>query len=239
MRILSATTPEARRRRVCLLIVVLLGAFWSTVASAEEPRWQAELRPSASGEFSAEPAFAGMGYLFPLRLHLARGGTVDGTLGGVDLDGRQLLLLLSRGELLVDFRLVGEVTPLAPRLRGDGPGGLVAPPVLKNNLSVKYRWRPTWRSHLGVALSFLLPGLGQFIQTRDRHVGILVMSGALSAVAVGLLALYGPSAYGPQARRGVAGVFFGLGGSVAIGGAIHAYRTGRERVPVRRPRLDR
>ncbi len=216
-----------------------MGTLWSTVASAEEPRWQPESSPSSSGALSVEPTFAGMGYLFPLRLHLTRGGTVDGTMGGVDVGGGQLLLLLSRGELLVDFRLVRKVTPLAPLLRGDGPGGLVTPPTLKNNLSVRYRWQPTWRSHLGVALSFLVPGLGQFIQTRDRNVGFLVLSGALSSVAVGLLALYGPSAYGPQARRGVAGVFFGLGGAVALGGAIHAYRTGRERVAVHRPRLDR
>jgi hypothetical protein len=222
-----------------LIALVLIATLWSTEAWAEEPRWQPEPSPSASGPLSVGPAFAGMGYLFPLRLHLTRGGTVDGTLGGIDVDGGQLLLLLSRGELLVDFRLVGRVTPLAPLLRGDGPGGLVVPPPLKNNLSVKYRWQPTWRSHLGVALSFLLPGLGQFIQTRDRQVGFLVLSGALSSVAVGLLALYGPSASGPQARRGVAGVFFGLGGAVAIGGAIHAYRTGRERVVVRGSRLDR
>ena len=222
-----------------LIALVLMGTLWSTGASAEEGRWPAEPSLSAPDVLPAGPAFAGMGYLFPLRLHLTRGGSVEGTLGGVDVDGGRLLLMLSRGELLVDFRLVRTVTPLAPLLRGDGPGGLVAPPILKNARSVRYRWKPTWRSHLGVALSFLVPGLGQFIQTRDRHVGILVLSGALSSVAVGLLALYGPSTYGPQARRGVAGVFFGLGGAVAVGGAIHAFRTGRERVAVHRPRLDR
>lgn len=222
-----------------LIALVVMGMLCSTLAWAEEAHWEPEPGPSAPLAFSTEPAFAGMGYLFPLRLDLTRGGTVAGTMGGIDADGGQLLLLLSRGDLLVDFRLIRKVTPLAPLLRGDGPGGLVAPPILKNNLSVRYRWRPTWRSHLGVALSFLVPGLGQFIQTQDRHVGFIVLSGALSAVAIGLLALYGPSSYGPQARRGIAGVFFGLGGSVALGGAIHAYRAGRERVPVHRSRLDR
>jgi len=211
---------------------VLLGSLWATAAYAGEARWLPETPTSSSAEMRQGPVFSGMGYLFPLRLHLSRGGTIDGGMGGVDDDGGLLLLLLSQGELLVDFRLIVGVTPLASlsgkaeMLQEEGP------PPLKDNLSVKFHWRPTWRSHLGVALSFFLPGVGQFIQTRDREVGFLVMSGVLASVAVGLLALYGPSAYGPAARRGLAGVFFGLGATVALGGAVHAFQTGRERVAV-------
>ena len=38
------------------------------------------------------PHFLGMTYMFPLRLHLARGGHIDGALGGVDPEAGELLL---------------------------------------------------------------------------------------------------------------------------------------------------
>jgi hypothetical protein len=239
---LNATTLDAALGlRLLRLIALGLGiTLWAGSAWAGEARWLPDSNPTAEAAMRQGPAFSGMGYLFPLRLHLSRGGTIDGGMGGVDQDGGLLLLLLSQGDLLVDFRLIVGVTPLARLGVDDGSAeGSPAPPPLRDNLPVKFRWRPTWRSHLGVVLSFLLPGLGQFIQTRDQEAGLLVLSGVLSSVAVGLLALYGPSDYGPQARRGIAGVFFGLGGAVALGGAIHAYRIGRERVALNGPRLDR
>lgn len=183
-----------------------------------------------SGETLKGASFDGMGYLFPLRLHLSRGGFIDGGLGGVDEDSGAMLLLLSRGELLVDFHLIDAVTPLASRAEQLPELIEAGPPKIVAGAPVRYAWRPTWRSHAGVVLSFLAPGAGQFIQKKEREVGFLILGGVLSSVGLGLLALYGPSSYSPEARRAVAGVLFGVGGTVAIGGAVHAYGAGRERV---------
>lgn len=229
---MSATTPESRRlpRASWLLGVLFLILFQSAPLRAEEPHWQ----PSdgeRSEETRAGPSFDGMAYLFPLRLHLSRGGSLAGGLGGVDVSGGRLLLVLARESLLVDFGLVVGVTPLAD-LPGDEVLRGAPPPPLVDAVPVKYRWRPTWRSHLGVLLSFVLPGAGQFIQKKDRELGFLVMAGVASSVATGLLALYAPSSYGARSRATIGGLLFGLGGTVAVGGAIHAYQTGRERRPV-------
>jgi hypothetical protein len=231
-----------RLRQLLLLLLVVAAlprpavAEEATSASEGEgeaagSKWQPEAPPHTAST-RVGPSFDGLGYLFPIRLHLNRGGYIDGGMGGVDAGGGRLLLLLSRGDLLIDYELVVAVTPLADV---DAQAELLAtagPPPLRDGIPQKYRWVPTWRSHLGVLLSFLLPGAGQFIQTQNRGVGFLVMTGVLSSVAVGLLALYGPSSYGPEARRGIAGVFFGLAGGVAIGGAVNAYQSGRERRPV-------
>jgi hypothetical protein len=211
--------------------VIILGIACPATAQAESARWLPESAPLVSSS-RIGPVFDGMGYLFPLRLHLSRGGYIDGGLGGVDEGAGRLLLLLSRGQLLVDFHLIVGVTPLADLGLQASARVEDGPPILNDDLPLQYRWVPTWRSHLGVLLSFLLPGAGQFIQTTERQVGFLVMAGVLSSVAVGLLALYGPSSYGPESRKAIAGLFFGLGGTVAFGGAVHAYRTGRERRPV-------
>ena len=223
-----------------LLLLLFVGAV-PAGAWAEDPssssqnageqaglKWQPEA-PAYGDSTRAGPSFDGLGYLFPIRLHLNRGGYIDGGMGGVDADGGRLLLLLSRGDLLIDYDLVVAVTPLAELEEQAEVLARAGPPPLQDGIPQKYRWVPTWRSHLGVLLSFLLPGAGQFIQTENRGVGFLVMTGVLSSVAVGLLALYAPSSYGPEARRGIAGVFFGLAGGVAIGGAVNAYQSGRER----------
>ena len=241
-RILSAITAKERDGLVtgCALLLLL----WALLApAAVEAGEDAEVVTSRAAVLSdwqpkslapgptsrTGPSFEGMGYLFPLRLHLSRGGYIDGGMGGIDTAGGRMLLLLARGDLLVDFRLIRAVTPLADVERQADILANAGPPPLVGGVPAKYRWVPTWRSHLGVLLSFLLPGAGQFIQKREQAVGALVMSGVFSTVAVGLLALYGPSTYGPEARDALAGIFFGLGGSIAIGGAVHAYRTGRVR----------
>ncbi|MEE2830116.1 MAG: hypothetical protein VX498_13075 [Myxococcota bacterium] len=212
-------------------------------ARAGEPTWE----PGA-GDRSADtrkgPSFEGMDYLFPLRLHLSRGGHLEGGMGGIDGDRKEVLLVFQQEALRVSFDLVLAVTPLG-LLSPDPVLRSAPPPQILVERHLKYRWVPTWRSHLGVGLSFVLPGLGQFIQEREQQFGFLFLGSALASVAAGLLALYGPSNYGPQVRRGLSGVFFGLAGTVAIGAATHAHRTGRVKklvkVPARRSfrRLER
>ena len=224
------TRPAALRGTPWLVLGILAMSLLASTAQAEEPRWQ-----PGDGVLSSEsrtgPDFLGMTYLFPLRLHLSRGGYVDGGLGGVDALQGRMLLVLQNESLPIAFPLIARVTPLG-RLSPDPALRLAEPPGLRSDIPVKYRWQPTWRSHLGVLLSFVVPGAGQFIQERDQPIGFLFLGAALSSVGVGLLALYGPSSYTQRSRHALGGLFFGLAGTVAVGAAVHAHRTGRERRPV-------
>ena len=174
-----------------------------------------------------------MGYLFPLRLHLTRGGHVEGALGGVDFVRGELLLVRPKASLRVDLSLVDAVTPLGNLPPFGSAEARAAPPGMLTEEHVEFRLRPTWRSGLGLALSFVLPGAGQWIQKERPELGFLFLGGAAFFVASGLLALYGPSSYGLQQRATFGGLLFGLAGTVAIVAGAHAFQAGRERRAVR------
>jgi len=184
-----------------------------------------------SEETRSPPSFDGMAWLFPLRLHLSRGGHVDGGMGGLDSETGELLLILPREAFRVHLSLVEAVTPLGilPRaVQGVLPG----PPPLLDQHS-RYELRPTWRSRLGVVLSILMPGTGQWIQKKDQELGFLFFGSYLFLVGGAVLALLAPSGHSPIQRRVTAGVLFGLAGTVTISSGAHAWVTGRERVEVR------
>lgn len=201
-------------------------------AFAQEPGWDPDVG-ERSEQTRTPPRFEGMEYLFPLRLHFVRGGHLDGGLGGYDPATGQLLLVLKTATLEISTSLVDAVTPLG-RLPPDGTDAATAsaPPMLTRD-HVEYKLRPTWRSGLGLGLSFLLPGLGQFVQEDRKELGFLFLGGAAFFVAGGLLALFAPSSYPPRGRAAVSGVMFGLAGTVAIGAGVQAWGAGKRRVEVR------
>lgn len=183
-------------------------------------------------EATRSPAtFEGMAWLFPLRLHLSHGGHVDGGMGGVDRETGELLLILPTDAFRVHLSLVDAVTPLGVLPRPVDGVMPAAPAALQEN--AYYRLRPTWRSHLGVALSILMPGTGQWIQKEDRELGALFFGSYLFLVGAAVMALVAPSAHSPIQRRITAGVLFGLAGTVTISSGAHAWVAGRERVEVR------
>jgi hypothetical protein len=168
-----------------------------------------------------------MGYMFPLRLQLVYGGSIDGGFGGVDPAAREILLVRPRRSFRVHFSLIDSVVPLAPLLPEDESGQRPDPPPISAEQPLELRWRPTWRSHLGAVMSFLLPGTGQFIQRDQVGVGVLFLVSDLFFVTAGVLALFGPSQMAPSHRRGVGGTFIALALSTSILSSVHAFRAGR------------
>jgi hypothetical protein len=212
------------------LLIGLLATFLGiSAAHAEDPEWL-----PGDGERTEEtrsgPSFGGMDYLFPLRLHLVRGGFIEGTMGGMDEVEGEFLLLRPGDAFRIDVRLIDSVTPLG-RIPV-GREGIKAPPPMLVERHSEFRWRPTWRSGAGLALSFLLPGAGQWIQESHQELGFIFLGGAAFFVATGLLALYAPSQYGPVQRRILSGIMFGMAGTVSITAGAHAWTTGRRRVEV-------
>jgi len=206
------------------------------VAGPAAARAQDEAWAPDDGERTAEtrtpPAFEGMSYLFPLRLHLTRGGHIDGAMGGYDPDTGEFLLLLPTTTLQLSVSLVDAVTPLGGLPEPDSDAASEPAPPMLSTLHTEYKMRPTWRSGLGLGLSFVMPGLGQFLQEDRKELGFLFLGGAAFFVAGGLLALLAPSSYPPTARRAIGGIMFGFAGTVAIGAGAHAWTSGKRRVEV-------
>lgn len=220
---------------VRLLIAVATLTLLPAVALADEA-WVPD--PGERTEQTrTPPKFDGMAYLFPLRLHLSLGGHLDGGMGGLDPESGELLLVLPTDAFRIHVSLIEAVTPLG-RLPRPVAGLLPPPPPLLQD-HTEFRLRPTWRSHLGVALSVLMPGTGQWIQRSDQELGLLFFGSYLFLVGTAVLALLAPSGHSPIQRRITAGVLFGLAGTVTISSGAHAWVTGRERVEVRRGPLER
>lgn len=218
--------------RPALLIFVLLGLLVAPRARAGD--WEPD-----DGERSEQtrpgPDFLGMGFLFPLRLHLSRGGYVDGQIAGADDDGGELMLLVGPGRRLrIDYHLVTGVTPLGELPDADSALVDQRPPALAS-LDVVYRRRPTWRSGLGFALNLLAPGTGHFIQRQERSLGFLFLGLDVFFLAAGSLAAFAPSRLSDRERVFFGAVFFALDGFTRGTAAGHAFNLGRERtaVPVR------
>ena len=171
------------------------------------------------------PRFEGLVYFQPVRLHLSLGGYVEGVFGGADSTTGEVLLVLPASRFRVSFQLIDSVTPL-------GAAGMIHETGdLKEILDDRHterRLMPTWRSHVGVALSLLAPGTGQFLQTKDREFGFLFMGLELFMAAGALLAGFAAPGLERQERIGIVATFATVGVGVSITAAIHAFQTGRE-----------
>ncbi len=178
------------------------------------------------------PDFAGMGFLFPLRLHLVRGGHVDGKIAGADDATGELLLIPRPGyQLRIDYHLVTGVTPLGKLPAPDSTLADQRPPTLAS-VDVVYRRKPTWRSGLGFALNLLAPGTGHFIQKDDKALGFLFLGLDAFFLAAGSLAAFAPSRLSDRERVFFGAVFFGFDLFTRGTAAGHAFELGRERAAV-------
>lgn len=177
--------------------------------------------------------FDGIEYLSKVRLHLRLGGFVDGGFGGARFEptGGEVKLVLLGRTLEIDLALVDGVSPLSAPSRVVDGVPLPALP-LSRELSVRYELRPTWRSHLGVGLSALLPGAGMFIQESEREFGFLYLGLGAFFASSGVFALVGPSQQAVSQRRALSGVLFGFGVGNSVISAIHAFQSGRRPTPV-------
>ncbi len=205
------------------------------VEDAAEPAGRQSLRsPGLDGwepdggdrlEHTREGArFEGLIYLHPVRLHLSLGGHVEGSYGGVDSETEEVLLVLPRSRFRIAFPLIGAVTPL-------GPVDLIDDVEVREILDRKHtetRLMPTWRSHVGLALSFLAPGTGQFIQKKDPELGFLFMGLEIFMAAGAILAAFAAPSLELQDRIGITAGFATVGVGISITAAVHAFQTGRE-----------
>ena len=182
--------------------------------------------------------FRGMGFLFPLRLHLQRGGFIDGKVGGLDQESGELMLILPLTRFRVSASLVSATTPLGTLPDPDSFLAAQMPPSMVSSEAV-YKLRPTWRSGVGMVLNSLAPGTGTFIQKEGKALGFLFLGMDIFFLSAGLLAAFAPSRLGNTERAFFAGVFFAFDGVARGAGAAQAYTAGRERtlVPVREPSL--
>ena len=206
----------------------------SALAASHRPWSPADAAPGPSTR--ADAGFHGVWILDPIRLHLSRGGFAEGALGGVDRARGAVLLVEPDASLWVDLSLLSAVSLLgASRPQRDGFGDLLPEPLPRSDpAAVRYVLRPTWRSHVGVLLSTLLPGTGQFIQEENRRVGWIFLAAWTFVVAAGVLALVSPAWPPTQERATIAATFFGVGLAFNVTAAIHAFQQGRRRVPVPR-----
>ncbi|MCO4771164.1 MAG: hypothetical protein KDA24_14105 [Deltaproteobacteria bacterium] len=182
------------------------------------------------------PDFRGMGFLFPVRLHLSLGGHIDGKIAGLEEGSGDLMLVLPLTQFRVHTSLVTAVTP-----RGNlpPPGSAMAdrlPPPLVSQKSV-YKLKPTWRSGVGMALNILAPGTGSFIQKKEQSLGFLFLGLDIFFLSAGALAAFAPSRLQERERAFFGIIFFAFDGLTRAAGGAQAFAAGRERtlVPVRVP----
>ena len=215
-----------------LLPLVALGVLLASSARAGD--W--EPGPGDRTEATrTRPDFSGMGFLFPLRLHLVRGGHIDGQVAGVDAGLGELLLVTGPGqEVRIDYLLLDALTPLAALPAADSPLAGRTPPGLAS-AAVVSRLRPTWRSGLGLTLNLLAPGTGHFIQTDEKSLGFLFLGMDVFFLAAGSLAAFAPSRLSAQERVFFGGAFFAFDLLTRGIGAAHAFGLGRERIQVLAP----
>ncbi len=219
-----------------MVLFLLVAVSSARAEEPERPAWTPD-EGVRSAQTRTPPSFRGLEYLAAIRLHLIRGGHIDGGLGGVDPETGDLLLVLPRGPLEIELGLVDAVTPLGTLPPPGSPGADAPPPEMITREHVEYRLRPTWRSRAGLALSLVLPGAGQWIQEDQQELGFVFLAGAALFVGSGLLALYGPTSYTAAQRGTVAAIMFGFAGSVSLASGVHAWTAGRRRLPKRvRPR---
>lgn len=219
---------------LALAIALLLpgaAAAEETAAPPETTEW--EPGPGERTEATrSRPDFTGMGFLFPLRLHLLRGGHVDGQIAGASPDQAQLLLIVGPGrQFRVDYDLVTAVTPLADLPDPSSSFASRQPPSLAD-VEVVYRSKPTWRSHAGLALNLIAPGTGHFIQKKEKALGFLFLGMDLFFLTAGSLAFFAPSRLQPRERAFFGIAFFSFDALTRGIGAGSAFNLGRERTAI-------
>lgn len=175
--------------------------------------------------------FTGMGFLFPVRLHLTRGGHIDGKVAGFDPETGEFMFVLPLTRFRVDSVLVRRLTPLGTLPEPGSPTASRLPPPLVA-ASTTYKLKPTWRSGLGLALNLVAPGTGSFIQTTDKELGFLFLGMDIFFVSAGLLAILAPSRLTDRQRAFFGVVFFAFDGLTRGIGAGQAFAAGRERTLV-------
>ena len=221
------------RALICCLLCAL--AAPGLASADDEVPWV-----PGPGEETAETRagvdLRGMGFLFPIRLHLSYGGFIDGKVGGLDPDSQELMLVLPLTQFRVDPVLIRAVTPLGDLPEPGSESAARLPPPMVSASSV-YKLRPTWRSGLGMALNALAPGTGTFIQKEGKGLGFLFLGMDVFFLGAGLLAALAPSNLAQRERVFFAGVFLAFDGLTRAAGAAQAFAAGRERtlVPVRAP----
>lgn len=160
----------------------------------------------------------------PVRLHLRLGGFVDGDFEGARMErtGGEVVLAIDGRPVIIDAGVVAATSPLA------APSGFAIEPPEPLVLT------PTWRSHVGAVLSYVVPGAGQWIQRRDRALGVVFFALGAFLDTSGILALSIQAGGQPKAQRQAIGVLaLGLSVGNSTLAAIHAWRTGRELRPAR------
>jgi len=214
------------------------GSEESPPAAAEADELDDELDPGwvpGPGEETAETRqgadFTGMGFLFPVRLHLTQGGHLDGKVAGLDPESGEFMFVLPLSRFRIDSTLVRALTPLAKLPEpGSDRASRLPPPLVA--ATTTYKMKPTWRSGLGFALNLLAPGTGSFIQKEDKELGFLFLGLDIFFVSAGLLATLAPSRLTDRQRAFFGVVFFAFDGLTRGIGAGQAFAAGRERTLV-------
>jgi|GEM_PF-4766384 len=218
-----------------VVLLVSLGSSQEAYAEPEAEEVRSEQKPEEKPPEAelvertpvTERSFDGMSYRFPLRLILLYGGSLEGALGGVDSAANELLLMRPQRSVRVHFKLIDKIEPLAPLLTADALGVRPPAPSVAGS-ALKLKWKPTWRSHLGAVMSFVLPGTGQFIQRDERAIGVLFLASDLFFLTASMLAFFGPSQLAPSHRKIVGGTFAGLALTTSLLSSIHAFKAGME-----------
>ncbi len=203
-------------------VVLAFACLVAAPAAAEDAEWEPD-QGERSDITRDGPRFEGFIYMHPMRLHLVRGGHVEGAFGGVDAGRGEVLLVLPRTRFRIDFHLIDAVTPLTGVLNGT-----TEVKDILDRRHVERRLMPTWRSHAGLALSFVAPGVGQFIQKEDPELGFLFMGLEIFMAAGALLAAFAAPNLDQQDRIGITAGFATVGVAVAITSGVHAFGAGRE-----------
>ncbi len=174
-----------------------------------------------------------------LLIVLRAGGQLRGRYEGVALETGDLVLRVDGQEQRVSIRLVSQASivrassgpPAAMTTEGPDGCGIVRPAGLKD--PGRYAWRPTWRSHLGVLLSIVAPGAGQFIQTHEQASGFVFLATEAFLLTSSMLAFFGPSNMSESQNRSFGIVFLVSTAVVATISSGTAWKLGLEWSPAR------
>lgn len=167
-------------------------------------------------------------------MQLTRGGEISGDLLGWDAAQGQIWLRVDGRPFAVGSVLVTDVDA-EPRAEASlSEGAAAAPPLYQPEAKpqVAHAWAPTWRSHAGVGLSFVLPGLGQLVQEREREAAVPFLATHLFLAGGGAFAMWSWVRQGNLSARAVGIGFFVGAGFNTILAAIHAHQQGRRWLPV-------
>lgn len=213
----------------------LLPASWAR--AGEEPPPAGATAPIAAGERDPQEhvrvSLSGMAARTQVDLELRGGTRYSGSLLGWDDAGHRWWFENAEGEVPIDPAIIVRVlAPAVVQVEGTGNPRALYSGQGPAAPAVRYGWKPTWRSHAGVALSMVWPGLGQLVQSRERHAGVPFLITQLFFAGGGALAMWSWQKQGNVAARAV-GIGFFVGAGVNLGiSAVHAFQSGRTWEPI-------